>query len=108
MIKRLRFSALNVALSFVALSLVVLALFATPLWYAWRNTIEQGRTEVLQADAQKMTDLFARQGVDALAAAIETQVGGQLADVENIITLLADPTLTKRAGNLPAWPREIS
>jgi hypothetical protein len=31
MIKRLRFSALNVGLSYVAVSLVVLTLFATPL-----------------------------------------------------------------------------
>jgi signal transduction histidine kinase len=108
MIKPLRFSALTVALSYVAVSLVVLALFATPLWYTWRNTIEQGRTEALQADAQKKTNLFAKQGADALAAAIETQVGGQLEDVENIIILFADPTLAKRAGNLPAWPREVS
>jgi signal transduction histidine kinase len=86
----------------------VLALFATPLWYAWRNTIEQGRTEVLQADAQKMMDLFAKQGADALAAAIDLQVGGQLEDVENIILLLADSTFSKRAGNLPAWPHQVS
>jgi signal transduction histidine kinase len=108
MINLLRFSALTVALCYVAVSLAVLALFATPLWYVWRNTIEQGRAEVLQADAQKMINLFAKQGADALAAAIETQVGGQLKDVENIIILFADPTLAKRAGNLPAWPREIS
>ncbi|MEN3292985.1 MAG: hypothetical protein V7642_2238 [Burkholderiales bacterium] len=106
--RHLRFSALTVALSYVAVSLVVLALFATPLWYAWRNTIEQGRTEVLQADARKMMNLFATHGADALAAAIETQVGGRLEHVENIIILFADPTLAKRAGNLPAWPREVS
>jgi signal transduction histidine kinase len=108
MIKLLRFSALTVALSYVAVSLVALALFATPLWYAWRNTIDQGRTEVLQADAQKMSDLFVRHGAAALAATIDIQVGGQLEDVENVILLFADPTLAKRAGNLPAWPREIS
>jgi signal transduction histidine kinase len=108
MIKRLRFSALTVALSYVAASLVMLALFATPLWYVWRNTIEQRRTEMLQADAQKMTNLFARQGADALAAAIEMQVGGQLGEVENLIILFADPALAKRAGNLPAWPHGVS
>jgi signal transduction histidine kinase len=108
MIKHLRFSAFTVALSYVAVSLVVLALFATPLWYAWRNTIEHGRTEVLQADAQKLSKLFAKQGGDALAVAIDTQVGGQLEDMQNIIILFADPTLAKRAGNLPAWPRELT
>jgi signal transduction histidine kinase len=108
MFRPVRFSALNIALGYVAVSLAVLALFATPLWYAWRHTIEQGRTEVLKADADKLIDLFAKQGADALAAAIETQVGGQLEDVENIILLFADPTFSKRAGNLPAWPHEVS
>jgi signal transduction histidine kinase len=104
MIKRLRFSALSVALGYVAVSLVLLALFATPLWYVWRNTIDRGRTEVLQADAKKMMDLFYRQGADALAAAIQTQVGGRLGEGDNILILFADPTTAKRAGNLPAWP----
>ncbi|KJK17251.1 histidine kinase [Burkholderiaceae bacterium 16] len=108
MSKLLRFSALNLALGYVAVSLVALALFATPLWYAWRNTIEQSRTEVLQAEAQNMMDLFAKHGAAALVAAIETRVGGQLEDVENTIILFADPTWAKRAGNLPAWPREVS
>ncbi|EHP43448.1 two component system histidine kinase [Cupriavidus basilensis OR16] len=91
MIKLMRFSVLNLALGYVAVSLVVLALFAAPLWYAWRNTIEQSRTEVLQGEAQAMMNLFAKQGAAALASAIE-----------------ADPTLLKCAGNLPAWPREAS
>jgi hypothetical protein len=108
MIKSLRFSALTLALSYVAVSLVVLASFATPLWYAWRNTIEHGRAEVLQADAQKLSNLFAKYGADALAATIDTQVGGKLEAVENIILLFADPTLSKLAGNLPSWPHEVS
>ena len=109
MIKSLRFSvsALTLSLSYVAVSLVVLAAFAMPLWYEWRNTIEQGRTEMIQADAQKMVDLFAKDGADALAAAIETQVNGQLVDLKNIIILFVDPTLAKRAGNLRAWPRGV-
>jgi signal transduction histidine kinase len=108
MIKRLRFSARNAGLGYVAVSLVVLTLFATPLLYAWHSTIEQSRTEVLQADAQNMVNLFARQGADALVTAIGTRVGGQLEDVENTIILFADPALAKLAGNLPAWPREVS
>src|ERR1700716_3038423 len=109
MIKSLRFSvsALTLSLSYVAVSLVVLAAFAMPLWYEWRNTIEQGRTEMIQADAQRMVDLFAKDGADALAAAIETQVNGQLVDLKNIIILFVDPALAKRAGNLRAWPRGV-
>jgi signal transduction histidine kinase len=108
MIRGLRFSAFNVALSFVAVSLVALALFATPLWYAWRNTIEEGRVTLLEADARRLTDLFVAQGVDSLDAAIKTQVGGQFGRMDNIVALLADPTLRKRSGNLPAWPQDVT
>jgi signal transduction histidine kinase len=108
MIKRLRFSALNVALSFITVSLVALALFATPLWYAWRNTIEEGRVTLLEADARRLTDLFTKQGADSLDAAIETQVGGQFGRVDNIVALFADPALRKRSGNLPAWPHDVT
>jgi signal transduction histidine kinase len=106
--RSIRFSAINVSLCYVAVSITALAIFATPLWYAWRNTIEQGRAEALQADAKNMTNLFSRQGAGALAEAIDTQVGWQLERVEHIILLLADPALVKRAGNLPSWPREVS
>jgi signal transduction histidine kinase len=108
MIKSLRFSAFNVALSFIAVSLVALALFATPLWYAWRNTIEEGRTEVLKASARKLSDLYARQGIGAVAAAVDTQVGEQLEEGDRVVILLTDPSLAKLAGNLPQWPSEIS
>ncbi|MFL6676534.1 MAG: sensor histidine kinase [Massilia sp.] len=100
----MHFSALNVALSFVAVSMVTLALFALPLWYAWDNTIEQGRVTILQADARRMTRLIAAHGVDVLTTAIETQVGDTFERGESIVILLADPNLRKRAGNLPAWP----
>jgi signal transduction histidine kinase len=108
MIKRLRFSALNVALGFVAVSLLALALFAMPLWYSWRNTIEQGRTELLYANARKLTDVYTMRGIDALVTSIDAQVGQQFAERDNIITLFADPNLVKLAGNLPAWPKEVS
>jgi signal transduction histidine kinase len=108
MIRRLRFSALTVALSYVVVSLVVLAAFAAPLWYVWRNTIEQGRTELLRAEAQRMTTQFDAQGANALAAAIDAQAGRRLEGMEHRIVLLADPAFAKRAGNLPAWPREVA
>jgi signal transduction histidine kinase len=108
MIRRLRFSALNVALDFVAVSLVALALFATPLWYAWRNTIDQGRVEALHTNARTMSEMFMTHGADALASAIEGQVGDQYEEGDHIITLLVDPSMAKRAGNLSAWPKGVA
>ncbi|MEM4989738.1 HAMP domain-containing sensor histidine kinase [Collimonas sp. H4R21] len=106
MINSLHFSARSAALSFVAVSLVVLALFATPLWYTWRETIEEGRVRILQADARRLVNVFNRQGVAALTSAIEVQVGTQAAGAEDLV-LFADASLARLAGNLPAWPREV-
>ncbi len=106
MIRSFRFSAKNVALFYVTASLIILSVFATPLWYVWRNTIEAARTELLQADAQKLTNIFVTKGSDSLATAIEERVGKH-PDGSRRIIMLADPTLKIRAGNLAAWPREV-
>lgn len=107
MLKPFRFSALNVALCYAVVTLAVLGLFATPLWYTWRYCVEQVRKEMLHAEAQGIRNLFVSQGVDAVAVALKTQLGGDLVKPEQLI-LLADPSLAKRAGNLSAWPREVS
>jgi signal transduction histidine kinase len=100
----IRFSARNVALFYVAASLAMLGLFAAPLWYAWRTTIDQSRTEMLQADGDKMMRLFEREGADALAAVIGARVGGAYGETGKFM-LLTDAAGVRRAGNLPAWPR---
>ena len=107
MISALRFSARSAALGFVAVSLVVLAFFASPLWYAWRETVEEDRARLLQADTQRLENLFNMQGVAALTSAINVQVGTQAAGAEDLI-LLTDASLRRLAGNLPAWPHEIA
>ncbi|MDB5767804.1 MAG: sensor histidine kinase [Collimonas fungivorans] len=107
MINSWHFSARSVALSFVAVSLVVLASFATPLWYTWRETIEEGRVRVLKADARRLVNVFNQQGVAPLQSAIEIQVGTQAAGAEDLV-LFADSSLVRLAGNLPAWPHEVS
>ena len=61
----MRSSALSLALGYVALGLTALVLFAAPLWYAWQITIQDERAEILQADAQRLTDLYRRSGADA-------------------------------------------
>jgi signal transduction histidine kinase len=100
----LRSSALRVALGYIAVSIAVLALFAAPLWYAWRQNIEQVRAELLREDTQSLTDIFQNEGPEDLAAVIAARVKAQ--HVANSIILLADATRKPLAGNLAAWPRE--
>ncbi|MFZ6644352.1 sensor histidine kinase [Undibacterium sp. TJN25] len=101
-----RFSALTVSLSYVLVSLVVLVAFATPLWFSWRETVEEGRIAFLQADSQRLLNVFQRHGRETLASAIDIQVGTQPAGAEKIV-LLADASFKKITGNLPYWPSEI-
>ena len=99
-----RSGAFRVALGYIALSIAVLALFAAPLWYTWRENVEHVRTELLREDEQSLVDVFQSQGPDVLAAVIAARVGRQ--HIANSIILLADANLVPLAGNLAAWPRE--
>jgi signal transduction histidine kinase len=101
----MRSSALSLALGYVALGLTALVLFAAPLWYAWQVTIQEGRAEILQADAQRLTDVYRRDGGDALKSFIDARVRMQIAGER--ILLLTDASMHPLAGNLQAWPAAV-
>jgi signal transduction histidine kinase len=101
----IRSSALSLALGYVALGLTALVLFAAPLWYAWQVTIQDGRAEILQADAQRLTDIYKRDGADALKTYIDTRVSMQIAGER--ILLLTDASMHPLAGNLHGWPATV-
>src|ERR1039457_507218 len=101
----MRSSALSLALGYVALGIAALVLFAAPLWYAWQVTIQDGRSEILQADAQRLTDVYRRDGGSALKSFIDARVHMQIAG--DRILLLTDASLAPLAGNLSRWPRNL-
>src|ERR1022692_4186463 len=101
----MRSSALSLALGYVALGITALVLFAAPLWYAWQVTIQDGRSEILQADAQRLTDVYRRDGGSALKSIIDARVHMQIAG--DRILLLTDSSLKPLAGNLSHWPRNL-
>jgi signal transduction histidine kinase len=101
----MRSSALSLALGYVALGIAALVLFAAPLWYAWQVTIQEGRVEYLQADAQRLTDVFRRDGAEGLKSFIDARVQMQIAGER--ILLLTDASLHPLAGNLPIWPATV-
>ena len=107
MFKLPTFSARTIALGYGIVSLLVLAMFAGPLWYAWHTNIEQVRSELLRSDAQRLSNLFTRNGEQALANAIDSQVIGTNDGVRKIM-LLTGPDGGRIAGNLPAWPPELA
>src|SRR5262245_38019701 len=103
MTRFLRFSPSRLALVYIALSVLALALFAIPLWYGWRSNIATFREYVHGNDMQRLMDIFDREGAKGLATAIESQVarlpGGE-------IMIFADAAKARLAGNL-AWPAEV-
>ena len=101
----MRSSALSLALGYVVLGITALVLFAAPLWYAWQVTIQEGRTEILQVDAQRLAEVFRREGADGVKSFIDTRVRMQFASER--ILLLADASLHPMSGNLPAWPSDV-
>src|SRR5262245_39401810 len=104
MIRVFRVSPLRLALIYIALGVLVLGLFAIPLWYVWRANYWTLRTYVQADDVQKLADLFEREGLKGLASAVEARAAALPPDQ---IILLADPSRTRLAGNLAAWPPTI-
>jgi signal transduction histidine kinase len=101
----MRSSAVSLALGYVILGITALVLFAAPLWYAWQVTIQDGRSEILQADSLRLTDVYRRDGGDALKNFIATRVQMQIAG--DRILLLTDASLQPLAGNLARWPGNL-
>jgi len=105
MTRLLRSSATTLAIGYVSFGIVALVLFAVPLWYAWQNTVQEGRAEILRADAQRLTEVFNRTGPNGLKAFVDERVGLQIAGER--ILLVTDSQFHPIAGNLPAWPRGV-
>jgi signal transduction histidine kinase len=97
-----RLSVFTLAVGYVAFGIAALILFAAPLWYAWDVTIERSREEILRADAQRMTEVFSREGVTGLKALIDERVSLNI--VADRILILTDASYHPLAGNLGAWP----
>src|ERR1700753_4308707 len=101
----MRSSALSLALGYVVLGIASLVLFAAPLWYAWQVTIQDGRSEILQADALRLTDVYRRDGGDALRNFIDARVHMQIAG--DRILMLTNASVEPLAGNIPVWPKNL-
>jgi signal transduction histidine kinase len=105
MSKVIRSTTFTLTFGYIAFGVVALVLFAAPLWYAWQVTMEDGRSEILHADAQRLTDVFHREGATGLKSFIDARVGMQL-PAERIL-MLADASLNRISGNLTQWPSTV-
>lgn len=104
--KILRSSALTFAMGYLGLGLIALALFAAPLWYTWHTTLERASSGVLQADVQRFTEVYRREGAAGLRAYIDTRAAVPVRGGDRLL-ILADSSFRPVAGNATAWPREV-
>ena len=99
-----RFSPLRLALLYIGLGVLALALFAVPLWYAWRANLAAFREYIGGEQTQKFSATFDRQGAKGLTAAIAVRLKNLPRDE---IIVFADPAKRRLAGNLNGWPPQI-
>src|ERR1700753_422936 len=103
--KFLRSSAFTLAFGYVVFGIAALILFAAPLWYAYYVTLQDARREGLRTDAQRLSEIFRRQGVSGLSTYIDNRVGMQIPGER--ILLFADSSLHPMSGTLPEWPASV-
>jgi PAS domain S-box-containing protein len=99
-----RFSPSRLALVYIGLGVLALALFAVLLWYAWRANLGTFREYVGGEQTQKFSETFDRQGAEGLTAAIAARLKNLPRDE---IIVFADPAKQRLAGNLNDWPPQI-
>ena len=99
-----RFSPSRLALVYIGLGVLALALFAVPLWYAWRTNLATFREYVGGEQTQKFSETFDRQGAEGLTAVIAVRLKNLPRDE---IIVFADPAKRRLAGNLNEWPPQI-
>jgi signal transduction histidine kinase len=92
----------RIALAYMVFSVLALALFAMPLWHAWRFNVGTLRVFVPE-DMQALPDLFHREGAAAVAAAVRSRSNSDGLEV----VVFAGPGREVLAGTLRRWPREI-
>jgi signal transduction histidine kinase len=105
MMRPIRPSAANLALAYVLFGLIALICFAAPLWFAWQVTIRDGRAEILREDAERLSEVFQRQGVRGLTAFIDARVNLNIPHERML--LFADAEHRPLAGNVEQWPGGI-
>ncbi len=103
--RRFHFSALNLALGYILLSILVLGAFATPLWYTWRQNFEERRVYLLHEESRTYAETLEKSGLDALQLAIATRLRSAQSN-DNVIAL-ADASGAIVAGNLSTWPAQL-
>src|SRR5581483_5698278 len=104
MTRFVRFSALGLAIAYIAVSIGVLGVLTVPVWYGWRENIEAVRSDLIEEDAETMIHIVKAQGTAALIAVVNARV--ESLRLGNLAIAVLDPARRRVAGNITAVPPE--
>ncbi|MDE2420867.1 MAG: HAMP domain-containing histidine kinase [Gammaproteobacteria bacterium] len=99
-------SAFFLSSGYVILGIATLILFAAPIWYAWRVSIDDFRTRLLIEETEHFTSIYNQSGSEGLIAFIKTRIEMKIPG-DNVL-ILTDANEHLLAGNIAAWPTHIS
>src|SRR5258706_6059828 len=102
--KLFRVTPSRLAISYIALGVLAVAILAVPLWYVWKVNLATLKVYVEDRDVQGLVHAFDREGAPGPAAAIDARASSLSPDE---VLILADGSKHRLAGNLPAWPAEV-
>src|SRR5262245_51536691 len=99
-----RLTPSRLEIGYIALSALAIAIFALPLWYAWKVNIETLKVYVEASQVEDLAQVLDARGERGLVAELETRAGNLPGDE---VLILTDGSGKRLAGNLSAWPPEI-
>ena len=105
MIRLLRSTAVQLALSYAGIFVLSSLILVGFLWWRTAAFLDREVDAVILADTQAVGDRLHDFGLSGAIETINERVGK--AGDEHAVYLLTDPALTPVAGNLDAWPLEI-
>ena len=105
MLRLLRSTSVRLTLVFAGFFIIASLVLAAVLWWETAAYLERETDAVIVADTQAIGDRLRDFGLAGALGTINERVA-QTAD-EHAVYLLADPALTRLAGNLSAWPAMV-
>jgi signal transduction histidine kinase len=106
MIRVLRSTSLRLALVYAAIFILSSLLLVGVVWWRTAAYLQQETDAVILADAQAIGDRLQDFGLPGAIETIDQRIATP-SDDEHAIYFLGDPTLSRVAGNLVAWPAEL-
>ncbi|WP_428374777.1 sensor histidine kinase [Lichenicoccus sp.] len=104
--RTVRSASLRLAIVYAALFAISATLFLSFIWWATIGLLERQVEAAINADAQALSERWQEGGLPTLALTIQDRLEQNVDD--DAIYLMVDGSGLRVAGNLRAWPRDVT